>query len=171
MTVMTLEEIYTAYYGKVMGYISARIRNHADAEDLCADVFEKVQRRLDDYDQSKAAIGTWIFTITRNTVIDYFRHSRPTEELDENLSVLDLSQRSNNCLRRAGFNTLGDLLRAISVTGDERSKEKLLRLRNLGRKSAEEILLTIMCYQFQILSDKEKVEYLQDVIKLNSEAA
>ncbi len=93
------------------------------------------------------------------------------KELDENLSVLDLSQRSNNCLRRAGFNTLGDLLRAISVTGDERSKEKLLRLRNLGRKSAEEILLTIMCYQFQILSDKEKVEYLQDIIKLNIEAA
>ena len=93
------------------------------------------------------------------------------KELDENLSVLDLSQRSINCLRRAGFTTLGDLLKAISVTGDERSKEKLLRLRNLGRKSAEEILLTIMCYQFQILSDKEKVEYLQDIVRLNTDAA
>ena len=92
------------------------------------------------------------------------------KELDENLSVLDLSQRSINCLRRAGFTTLGDLLKAISVTGDERSKEKLLRLRNLGRKSAEEILLTIMCYQFQILSDREKTEYLQDIVRLNSDA-
>ena len=93
------------------------------------------------------------------------------KELDENLSVLDLSQRAINCLRRAGFTTLGDLLKAISVTGDERSKEKLLRLRNLGRKSAEEILLTIMCYQFQILPDKEKAEYLQDIVKLNSDIA
>ncbi len=93
------------------------------------------------------------------------------KELDENLSVLDLSQRSINCLRRAGFTTLGDLLKAISVTGDERSKEKLLRLRNLGRKSAEEILLTIMCYQFQLLSDKERTEYLQDIVRLNSDAA
>ena len=93
------------------------------------------------------------------------------KELDENLSVLDLSQRSINCLRRVGFTTLGDLLKAISVTGDERSKEKLLRLRNLGRKSAEEILLTIMCYQFQILSDKEKADYLQDIMKLNSDIA
>ena len=92
------------------------------------------------------------------------------KELDENLSVLDLSQRSINCLRRAGFTTLGDLLKAISVTGDERSKEKFLRLRNLGRKSAEEILLTIMCYQFQILSDREKTEYLQDIVRLNSDA-
>lgn len=93
------------------------------------------------------------------------------KELGENLTVLDLSQRSINCLRRAGFNTLGDLLKAISVTGDERSKEKLLRLRNLGRKSAEEILLTIMCYQFQILSDREKADYLQDIVKLNADAA
>lgn len=108
MTVMTLEEIYTAYYGKVMGYISARIRNHADAEDLCADVFEKVQRRLDDYDQSKAAIGTWIFAITRNTLIDHFRRKKPNEELDENLS--DDSELDESLL---STETLGELASAL----------------------------------------------------------
>lgn len=108
MTVMTLEEIYTAYYGKVMGYISARIRNHADAEDLCADVFEKIQRRLDDYDQSKAAIGTWIFTITRNTLIDHFRRKKPNEELDENLS--DDSELDESLL---STETLGELASAL----------------------------------------------------------
>lgn len=108
MTVMTLEEIYTAYYGKVMGYISARIRNHADAEDLCADVFEKVQRKLDDYDQSKAAIGTWIFTITRNTLIDHFRRKKPNEELDENLS--DDSELDESLL---STETLGELASAL----------------------------------------------------------
>ena len=86
MTSMSMEEIYTAYSGKVMGYIAARVRNRADAEDLCADVFEKVQRKLPDYDQTKAAIGTWIFTITRNTLIDHFRRKKPSEELDENLA-------------------------------------------------------------------------------------
>ncbi len=83
MTLPVWEQIYTAYNGKVMGYISARVRNREDAEDLCADVFEKVQRKLGDYDTQKAAIGTWIFTITRNTVIDYFRRTKPSEELDE----------------------------------------------------------------------------------------
>ena len=81
-----IETIYTQYYSKVMGYIHARIRNRADAEDLCADVFEKVQRKLPDFDPSKASVSTWIFTITRNTVIDHFRRSKPSEELDENLS-------------------------------------------------------------------------------------
>ncbi len=85
MNLPELDEIYRTYSGKVMGYITARVQRRADAEDLCADVFEKVYRKIDDYDQEKAKIGTWIFTITRNTVIDYFRKSKPTEELDENL--------------------------------------------------------------------------------------
>ena len=108
MTVMTLEQIYTAYYGKVMGYISARIRNHADAEDLCADVFEKIQRKLGDYDQSKAAVGTWIFTITRNTLIDHFRRKKPNEELDENLS--DDTELDESLL---SAETLGELASAL----------------------------------------------------------
>ncbi len=81
-----LEKIYAMYSGKVMGYIMARVQHRADAEDLCADVFEKVFRRIDEYDQEKASLSTWIFTITRNTLIDHFRKSKQTEELDENLS-------------------------------------------------------------------------------------
>ena len=81
-----IETIYSEYYGKVMGYIHARVRNRADAEDLCADVFEKIQRKLADFDPSKASVSTWIFTITRNRVIDHYRRSKPSEELDENLS-------------------------------------------------------------------------------------
>ena len=80
------ENIYDLYSGKVMGYIAARVQRRADAEDLCADVFEKAFRKREAFDESKASISTWIFTITRNTVIDYFRKTRPTEDLDENLA-------------------------------------------------------------------------------------
>ena len=86
MAVPSVEQIYTEYYGKVMGYLSSRIRNRADAEDLSAEIFEKIYRKLPDYDPAKAAIGTWVFTITRNSLIDFYRRSRPQEELDENLS-------------------------------------------------------------------------------------
>ena len=87
MAEMSMTEIYMAYHGKVMGYLTTRLNSHADAEDLCSDVFEKVQRKLPEYDQTKAAVGTWIFTITRNTLIDFFRRKKPQEELDENLAV------------------------------------------------------------------------------------
>ena len=131
---------------------------------------EKIKNILNEMDPYMPA-GSMVEFLYSHKKFIRFNVYLSKKELDENLSVLDLSQRSINCLRRAGFNTLRDLLNAISVTGDERSKEKLLRLRNLGRKSAEEILLTIMCYQFQILSDRERKEYLQDIVKLNSDAA
>ena len=85
MSSFDMEQIYAEYSPKVLSYIRTRVQGQANAEDLCADVFEKIMRKIGEYDQSKAALGTWIFTITRNTVIDYFRRSRPQEELDENM--------------------------------------------------------------------------------------
>ncbi len=86
MQTADLDRIYTEYSGKVMGYIRARIRSSAEAEDLHSEVFEKILKKIEEFDPSKASLNTWIFTITRNTVIDHFRRSRPSEELDENLS-------------------------------------------------------------------------------------
>lgn len=48
-----------------------------------------------------------------------------------NISKLDLSVRSTNCLRRAGVNTIGDI-RQLGQDG-------LKRVRNLGKKSYEEV--------------------------------
>ncbi len=68
------------------GCFSARIRKWADAEKLCSDVFLKIQEKLESYDPGKASLSTWVFTITRNTLIDHYRRKKPTEELNENLS-------------------------------------------------------------------------------------
>ena len=51
-----IETIYLQYYSKVMGYIHSRIRNRADAEDICSDVFEKVQRKLPEFDPAAAGL-------------------------------------------------------------------------------------------------------------------
>ena len=83
MTAAQQEELYTQYRGKVLGYIRARVNNREDAEDLCQDVFVKVFRAADRYDAEKSAPGTWIYAVTRNAVIDYFRKNRPAEELPE----------------------------------------------------------------------------------------
>ena len=86
MTAEQQEKIYLAFHGKVMGYLFARINRRAEAEVLCSEVFEKIFRRFDQYDKTKSSISTWVFTITRNTLIDHYRRVKPQEELDENLS-------------------------------------------------------------------------------------
>ena len=86
MSTLDMERIYLQFSGKVTGYLQARLHNMAAAEDLCAEVFEKALRKQDGYDPEKSSLGTWIFTITRNTLIDYYRRQKPNDELDENLA-------------------------------------------------------------------------------------
>ena len=86
MTTAEQTLLYTEYRDRVLGYIRARVPNREDAEDLCEDVFLKVLRASESYDDRRSAPGTWIYAITRNTVIDYFRRTRPSEELPEDLA-------------------------------------------------------------------------------------
>ena len=81
--VISAEELFSKYRNKVFGYIFNRIHNYAEAEDLTSDVFAKVVAHIDDYDPTKASHSTWIFIITRNTLIEYFRKQRVMEDIDE----------------------------------------------------------------------------------------
>ena len=50
---------------------------------------------------------------------------------------------------------------------EETSKRQLLRIRSMGQHSADEIMMTLFCYQLRSLSDKEKTEYLAEVLRMN----
>ncbi len=58
---------------------------------------------------------------------------KPEPQGPESMPIddLELSVRSNNCLRRAGINTVGEL--------NQRTEEEMMKVRNLGRQSLEEI--------------------------------
>lgn len=56
--------------------------------------------------------------------------------LDRTIEELDLSVRSYNCLKRAGINTVHDLT--------EKSEAEMMKVRNLGRKSLEEVKLELI---------------------------
>lgn len=77
------EKIYKDYHGKVLSYIRSKTNSVHDAEDIAADVFLKVYEKLDTFDETKASLSTWIYTITRNTLTDFFRTRRVFEEVPE----------------------------------------------------------------------------------------
>lgn len=78
--------IYTQYRDKVFGFVRSQIVNQTEAEDIVQTVFLKVYSNLDKYDETKASLSTWIYTITRNTVYDYLKEKRghPVLELVDN---------------------------------------------------------------------------------------
>lgn len=86
------------------------------------------------------------------------------ELINTPIEELELSVRSFNCLRRAGMVTVGDIVGGIE------GREDLLKIRNLGRRSADEIMSAIMEYQYSILSDEGRVRYLNRIEELNEES-
>lgn len=76
------QQIYEEYYNKVLSYINSRVNDTYVAEDLTSDVFFKCYKSIDRYDSSKAAVSTWIFTITNNTLKNHYRDRKPTSSID-----------------------------------------------------------------------------------------
>ena len=80
-----MEKIYLEYREKVFRYVRGKVRNLADAEDVTSEIFLKVQTSLGSYDEEKATLSTWIYTITHNAVCNYYREqSKRALSLDEN---------------------------------------------------------------------------------------
>ena len=73
---MDAGQIYEEFQPKVRAYVRGKIHDPHDAEDLVSAVFMKVVQKLDSFDPAKASVSTWVYTITRNTVTDYFRTRR-----------------------------------------------------------------------------------------------
>ena len=63
------------------------------------------------------------------------------------IEELDLSVRSFNCLKRAGINTVNDLI--------EKSEEEMMKVRNLGKKSFDEVKEKLASLGLEMSYDEE----------------
>jgi len=63
------------------------------------------------------------------------------------IEELDLSVRSFNCLKRAGINTVEDLI--------SKSEEEMMKVRNLGKKSFDEVKEKLQSLGFDLNADDE----------------
>jgi DNA-directed RNA polymerase subunit alpha len=67
--------------------------------------------------------------------------------LEMTIEELDLSVRSYNCLKRAGINTVEDLI--------NKTEDDMMKVRNLGRKSLEEVLHKLEALQLELVKIEE----------------
>ena len=82
---------------------------------------------------------------SRTTVVDKPEQGRD-KVLDLTIEELDLSVRSFNCLKRANINTVADLI--------SKTEEEMMKVRNLGRKSLEEVINKLAMMGLALASDE-----------------
>lgn len=144
--------IYTQYCAKFFGFVRSKIFNQTEAEDIVQTVFLKVYSNLDQYDETKASLSTWIYTITRNTVYDYLKEKRdhPVLELIDN-TVDSAEEPDDSLLNKEALEELACALEKLPQ--NQRDIIILLYYKNLDRRKVAEMLG--MTYgQLRYLHDK-----------------
>lgn len=86
----TTEQVWEAFHLPLQQFILKRIPDEATAEDVLQDVFLKIHQHIEKLKEARK-LESWIYQITRNAIIDYYRSSRPTTTL-EAAEILDLPE-------------------------------------------------------------------------------
>ncbi|MEX1276210.1 MAG: RNA polymerase sigma factor SigZ [Bacteroidota bacterium] len=80
----TSELLYRTFQERLRRFILKRVHDSAAADDILQDVFLKIHTRADTL-QDETKLESWIFQITRNTIIDHYRSQGKTDTLDSSI--------------------------------------------------------------------------------------
>ncbi|WHH61442.1 DNA-directed RNA polymerase subunit alpha [Petroclostridium sp. X23] len=135
-----VDSIYTPVHKVNYTVENTRVGQVTDYDKLTLEVWTNGIIKPDE----AISLGAKIMSEHLNLFIDLSDHAKNTEimvekeetkkekVLEMTIEELDLSVRSYNCLKRAGINTVEDLI--------NRSEDDMMKVRNLGRKSLEEVI-------------------------------
>lgn len=138
--VIAIDSIYTPVERVNLKVENTRVRQITDFDKLTLDVMTNGTLAPDD----AVSFAAKVLSEHLNLFIDLSENAKdidvivPKDEdqssvaLSMNIDELELSVRSYNCLKRAGINTVEELC--------NRTPEDMMKVRNLGRKSLEEVL-------------------------------
>ena len=85
MATMT-EELWQRMHDGLRAFIAKRVSDQSHAEDVLQDVFVRVHRQLDSVNDPRRIVF-WIYQVTRNAIIDYYRKPGRRHEIPAGLSA------------------------------------------------------------------------------------
>ncbi|MBQ8813832.1 MAG: DNA-directed RNA polymerase subunit alpha [Lachnospiraceae bacterium] len=138
--IIAIDSIYTPVERVNMAVENTRVGQQTDYDKLTLDVYTNGTLAPDE----AVSLAAKVLTEHLNLFVDLSDNAKTAEimvdkqddekgkVLEMNIDELELSVRSYNCLKRAGINTVEELT--------NRTAEDMMKVRNLGRKSLEEVL-------------------------------
>ncbi len=129
--------LYERHRTTIARYVSARIRDPGEAEDLTEAIFESAWRAMGRYREQGVPFLAWLYRLAHNRVVDHYRALRPTvtlipevhESVEDESAPLDLNIDS------------ADLIKALNLlTEDQRD---VIVLRFVQGMSGREVAQTL----------------------------
>jgi DNA-directed RNA polymerase subunit alpha len=138
--VIPIDAIFTPVKRVKYGVENTRVGQFTDYDKLTMEIWTDATVKADEALSQSAKIMSdhlsLFIELTDQSVAASFKEDEEQETYDEVLDIaiedMDFSVRTYNCLKRAGINAIGDLT--------VRTEEDMMKVRNLGKKSLEEVL-------------------------------
>ena len=154
--VISVDSIYTPVERVNMAVENTRVGQMTDYDKLTLEIYTNGTLDPDE----AVSLAAKVLSEHLNLFIDLSKNAKTAEVMVEkennekekvlemNIDELELSVRSYNCLKRAGINTVEELC--------SRTSEDMMKVRNLGRKSLEEVLAKLKELGLQLNSSEEQ---------------
>lgn len=130
--------------GQSMDYDKLTLNVKTDGSLSAKDVLSLAAKALEDHIKLFVALSD---TISGLDILVSRSEDRQQKVLEMNIEEMDLSVRSYNCLKRAGIHTIADLTR--------KSEEDMLKVRNLGRKSLDEVIAKLRSFGLDLKASED----------------
>ena len=129
---------YEEHMPQVYGYVYMRTnRDKSLAEDIVSEIFLKAIENFDQYKKEKGSFKSWIFQITKNYLIDYFRSSKNRSNASIEELANELKDPTDTKQIAQGEIEKEIIIEAINTLPE--NKKELVLLRYFSGYSYEEI--------------------------------
>lgn len=119
--------LFRAFYGDIYDYVTRRVGNRSDAEDLTMKVFAKGLEAISGFEQRGCSTKAWFYRIAHNAVVDHYRQQKKDLDLNELPDLEDLEK-----------DIVGDLV------DRETLRDLYVEVRSLPTAQAEVMILRFM---------------------------
>lgn len=151
-----VKDIWNDFRSELYRYINSKVKNEYDAEDILQDIFVKIHKNIDTVEDT-SKLKPWIFKITKNTIIDYYRKNKNPivdiekleDEFQEGKESDNMNEEISKCLE-------------IMVTELPEKYQKAIELHDIkGMKYkdiSEKLDVSISCSKMREQRAKEKLK-------------
>jgi RNA polymerase sigma-70 factor, ECF subfamily len=150
-----IERIWNQHAEQLRGFIHRRIPDASVVDDVLQEVFVKIHTRIASL-RDETRLQSWLYEITRNTIVDHFRSQKPEQELPE---ALDLPEPNETHV----LEELSECVRPLMDALPEKYRLPLIlsELEGLPQKEvAERLRLSLSATKSRVQRGRDRVKDL-----------
>ena len=136
--------VTTTRVGQSIDYDKLTLEVKTDGSLSARDVLSLAAKAIEDHIRIFVSLSD---TISKMGILIETQANPKTQILEMSIEDMDLSVRSYNCLKRANIHTVEDLT--------QKTEDDMLKVRNLGRKSLDEVIAKLRGYGLDLKSNED----------------